>query len=73
MLSYHVVLNTGMHGKAIATAPANGGKLHNTILSISTENTKYKMLVEDLAEKMIIQERRIGELERKCKISNDGL
>lgn len=60
-------------GKQLQQLQRTVEKLHNTILSISTENTKYKMLVEDLAEKMIIQERRIGELERKCKISNDGL
>lgn len=29
--------------------------------------------MEDLAEKLILQERRIGELERKCNISNDVL
>lgn len=29
--------------------------------------------MEDLAEKLILQERRIGELERKCNISNDFL
>lgn len=53
-------------GKQLQQLQRTVEKLHNTILSISTENTKYKMLVEDLAEKMIIQERRIGELERKC-------
>lgn len=31
------------------------------------------MLVEDLAKKVIEQERRIGKLERKCQISNDVL
>lgn len=60
-------------GKQLQQLQRTVEKLHNIILSISTENTKYKMLVEDLAEKMIIQERRIGELKRKCKISNDGL
>lgn len=30
-------------------------------------------MVEDLAKKVIEQERRIGKLERKCQISNDVL
>lgn len=58
-------------GEAIATATVE--KLQDTILSISTENANYNILVEDLAEKLILQERRIGELERKCNISNDVL
>lgn len=37
------------------------------------KNANYNILVEDLAEKLILQERRIGELERKCNISNDFL
>lgn len=61
MISNYLVLDTGMHGEAIATAT-------DTISSISTENANYKILVEDLAEKLILQERRIGELERKCNI-----
>lgn len=62
MISNYLVLDTGMHGEAIATAT-------DTISSISTENANYKILVEDLAEKVILQERRIGELKRKCNIS----
>lgn len=62
MISNYLVLDTGMHGEAIATAT-------DTISSISTENANYKILVEDLAEKLILQERRIGELKRKCNIS----
>lgn len=38
-------------GKQLQLLQRTVEKLHNTILSISTENTKYKMLVEDLAEK----------------------
>lgn len=60
-------------GKQLQQLHRTVEKLQNTILLISTENTKYEMLVEDLAEKMIFLERRIGELEGKCKISNDGL
>lgn len=62
MISNYLVLDTGMHGEAIATAT-------DTISSISTENANYKILVEDLAEKLILQERQIGELKRKCNIS----
>lgn len=53
-------------GEAIATATVE--KLQDTILSISTENANYNILVEDLDEKLNLQERRIGELERKCNI-----
>lgn len=58
-------------GEAIATATVE--KLQDTILSISTENANYNILVEDLAEKLNLQERRKGELERKSNISNDVL
>lgn len=69
MISNYLVLDTGLHGEAIATATVE--KLQDTILSISTENANYNILVEDLAEKLNLQERRIGELERKCNISID--
>lgn len=60
-------------GKRLQQLQQTLEKLQGTIILISTESAKYKILVEDLAEKMILQERRLGELERKCKISNDVL
>lgn len=60
-------------GKQLQQLQRTVEKLQDTILSISKENAKYKMLVEDLAKKVIEQERRIGKLERKCQISNDVL
>lgn len=69
MISNYLVLDKGMHGEAIATATVE--KLQDTINIY--KNANYNILVEDLAEKLILQERRIGELERKCNISNDFL
>lgn len=60
-------------GKQLQQLQRTVEKLQDTILSISKENAKYKILVEDLAKKVIEQERRIGKLERKCQISNDVL
>lgn len=60
-------------GKQLQQLQRTVEKLQDTILSMSRENAKYRILVEDLVGKMIEQERRIGELERKCKISNDFL
>lgn len=60
-------------GKQLQQLQRTVEKLQDTILSISKKNAKYKILVEDLAKKVIEQERRIGKLERKCQISNDVL
>lgn len=60
-------------GKQLQQLQRTVEKLQDTILSMFRENAKYRILVEDLVGKMIEQERRIGELERKCKISNDFL
>lgn len=60
-------------GKQLQQLQRTVEKLQDTILSISKENAKYKILVEDMAKKVIEQERRIGKLERKCQISNDVL
>lgn len=60
-------------GKQLQQLQRTVEKLQDTILSISKENAKYKILVEDMAKKVIEQERRIGKFERKCQISNDVL
>lgn len=60
-------------GKQLQQLQRTVEKLQDTILSISKENAKYKILVEDLAKKVIEQERQIGKFERKCQISNDVL
>lgn len=60
-------------GKQLQQLQRTVEKLQDTILSISKENAKYKILVEDLAKKVIEQERRIAKFERKCQINNDVL
>lgn len=42
-------------------------KLQDTVLSVSTENAKYKKMIEDLTEKDIDQEKRLENLEKKFK------
>lgn len=46
-------------------------KLQDTVLSVSTENTKYKKIVEDLTEKVFDQEKRLEYLEKNCKKDDD--
>lgn len=42
-------------------------KLQDTVLSVSTENAKYKKMIEDLTEKDFDQEKRLENLEKKFK------
>ena len=44
------------------------GKLQDTISMLSKDNANYKRLVEDLELKVNKQEKRIGALEKGCKI-----
>lgn len=46
-------------------------KLPDTVLSISSENAKYKRIVEDLTEKVFDQEKRLEYLEKNCKKDDD--
>lgn len=69
MISNYLVLDTGMHGGS--NCNSNGGKSSGHHFVNIYKNANYNILVEDLAEKLNLQERRIGELERKCNISID--
>lgn len=46
-------------------------KLQDTILSVSTENAKYKKMIEDLTEKVFDQEKRLENLEKNYKKDDD--
>lgn len=43
-------------------------KLQNTVLSVSTQNAKYKKIIEDLTEKVFNQEKRLENLEKKLQL-----
>lgn len=45
-------------------------KLQDTVLSVSTENAKYKKLIEDLTKKVFDQEKRLETLEKNSKKDN---
>lgn len=46
-------------------------KLQDIVLSVTTENAKYKKFLDDLTEKVFDQERRIENLEKSCKKDDD--
>lgn len=43
-------------------------KLQDTVLSVSTQNAKYKKIIEDLTEKVFNQEKRLENLEKKLQL-----
>lgn len=45
-------------------------KLQDTVLSVSTENAKYKKIIEDLTKKVFDQEKRLETLEKNSKKDN---